>query len=56
MLLDATLRVSTSAPATATVTLNGNVATVKGVKAGSVDIIGMTNDGLMVAIAKVTVA
>ncbi|HIE1448126.1 TPA: phage tail protein [Serratia marcescens] len=53
---DGGLRVSTSAPATATVTQNGNVAKVKGVKAGSVDIIGMTNDGLLVAIAKVTVA
>lgn len=53
---DATLRVSSSAPATATVTLNGNVAKVKGVKAGSVDIVGMTNDGLFVALAKITVA
>ncbi|WAZ00849.1 phage tail protein [Serratia marcescens] len=53
---DATLRVSSSAPATATVTLNGNVAEVKGVKAGSVDIVGMTNDGLFVALAKITVA
>ncbi|MBS3895041.1 Ig-like domain-containing protein, partial [Serratia marcescens] len=53
---DATLRVSSSAPATATVTLNGKVAKVKGVKAGSVDVVGMTNDGLFVALAKVTVA
>ena len=53
---DAALRVSSSAPATATVTLNGKVAKVKGVKAGSVDVVGMTNDGLFVALAKVTVA
>lgn len=53
---DATLRVSSSAPATATVTLNGKVAKVKGVKSGSVDVVGMTNDGLFVALAKVTVA
>ncbi|VEA68456.1 Bacterial Ig-like domain (group 2) [Serratia rubidaea] len=53
---DKGLRVSTSAPVTATVTLNGNVAKVKGIKAGSAEIIGMTNDGQFVAIAKITVA
>jgi uncharacterized protein YjdB len=53
---DTSLRISTSAPALATVTQNGNVAKVKGVKAGVVEIIGMTNDGLFVAISKVTVA
>ena len=38
-------------PQTATVTLNGLVATVKGVKQGSVSIVGMTSDGDFVAVA-----
>lgn len=53
---DKTYRVATSDPLLATFTLTGNVAKVKGVKAGVVEIIGMTNDGQRVGISRVTVA
>lgn len=53
---DKTYRVASSDPLTGSLTLSGNVAKVKGVKAGVVEVIGMTNDGQKVAIAKVTVA
>ncbi|EKP2417571.1 phage tail protein, partial [Escherichia coli] len=43
-------------PQTATVTLNGLVAMVKGVKQGSVSIVGMTSDGDFVAVAAVAVS
>ncbi|EGR8831196.1 phage tail protein [Salmonella enterica] len=52
---DKSLRIATSDPAIATVTQADNVATVKGVKAGSAKIIGMTSDGNMTAIADITV-
>ncbi|EET5991825.1 phage tail protein, partial [Escherichia coli] len=39
----------------ATVTLSGMVATVKGVKAGSTSIVGMTAGGAQVAVAGITV-
>ncbi|EJF1946187.1 Ig-like domain-containing protein [Salmonella enterica] len=52
---DKTLRIATSDPLMATVTQKDNVATVKGVKAGSVNIVGITTDCSMVAIAPVTV-
>ena len=42
---DKAISVHSSDPQTATVTLNGLVATVKGVKQGSVSIVGMTADG-----------
>ena len=52
---DKNIRVVSSAPQTATVTLSGLVATVKGVKQGSATIVGMTDDGDLVATATVTV-
>ncbi|AXC66201.1 TPA: Ig-like domain-containing protein [Salmonella enterica] len=52
---DKSLRIATSDPAVATVTQADNVATVKGVKAGAVKIIGMTSDGNFTAIADITV-
>ncbi|EOV0285013.1 phage tail tube protein [Salmonella enterica] len=52
---DKSLRIATSDPAIATVTQADNVATVKGVKAGAVKIIGMTSDGNFAAIADITV-
>ncbi|MCH5496467.1 Ig-like domain-containing protein, partial [Salmonella enterica subsp. diarizonae serovar 16:z10:e,n,x,z15] len=52
---DKSLRIATSDPAIATVTQADNVATVKGVKAGTVKIIGMTSDGNFTAIADITV-
>ncbi|HCL4760425.1 TPA: phage tail protein, partial [Salmonella enterica] len=48
-------RIATSEPAIATVTQADNVATVKGVKAGTAKIIGMTSDGSFTAIADITV-
>ncbi|ECO0040470.1 phage tail protein, partial [Salmonella sp. LSP 54/18] len=45
----------TADPLIATVTLKDNVATVKGVKAGSVNIVGISSDGSLVAVAAVTV-
>lgn len=53
---DKSLRVASSNTAIATVTLSGNVATIKGVAAGSVDIAGMTPDGNLVAISRQTVS
>ncbi|EEO2140344.1 phage tail protein [Salmonella enterica] len=52
---DKTLQVATADPLIATVTLKDNVATVKGVKAGSVNIVGISSDGSLVAVAAVTV-
>ncbi|EAM2978611.1 Ig-like domain-containing protein [Salmonella enterica] len=52
---DKSLRIATSDPTIATVTQADNVATVKGVKAGAVKIIGMTSDGNFTAIADITV-
>ncbi|EEC6253328.1 TPA: phage portal protein [Salmonella enterica subsp. enterica serovar Choleraesuis] len=52
---DKSLRIATSDPTTATVTQAENIATVKGVKAGTVKIIGMTTDGNFTAIADITV-
>ncbi|QNS33591.1 hypothetical protein H8529_02305 [Escherichia coli] len=48
---DKAISVHSTDPQTATVTLNGLVATVKGVKQGSVSIVGMTSDGDFVAVA-----
>lgn len=53
---DKTLTVRSSDPQTATVTLDGLVATVKGVKQGSVSMVGITADGGLVAVAQVTVS
>ncbi|HIB0668322.1 TPA: phage tail tube protein, partial [Escherichia coli] len=53
---DKAIRVHSTDPQTATVTLNGLVATVKGVKQGSVSIVGMTSDGDFVAVATVAVS
>lgn len=52
---DKTLLIASSDPALATVTRKDNVATIKGVKAGSVNIVGITTDGGMVAVAPVTI-
>ncbi|EKF5023974.1 Ig-like domain-containing protein [Salmonella enterica] len=52
---DKSLRIATSDPTIATVTQADNVATVKGVKAGTAKIIGMTSDGNFTAIADITV-
>ncbi|GDP99724.1 TPA: phage tail protein [Escherichia coli] len=52
---DKTVSVASSSPDIATVTLSGMVATVKGVKAGSTSIVGMTAGGAQVAVAGVTV-
>lgn len=52
---DKSLRIATSDPTIATVTQADNVATVKGAKAGTVKIIGMTSDGNFTAIADITV-
>ncbi|EOP1118764.1 phage tail protein [Escherichia coli] len=48
---DKTVSVASSSPDIATVTLSGMVATVKGVKAGSTSIVGMTAGGAQVAVA-----
>ncbi len=53
---DKAISVHSTDPQTATVTLNGLVATVKGVKQGSVSIVGMTSDGDFVAVATVAVS
>ncbi|EFN5346714.1 phage tail protein, partial [Escherichia coli] len=53
---DKAISVHSTDPQTATVTLNGLVATVKGVKQGSVSIVGMTSDGDFVAVAAVAVS
>lgn len=52
---DKAIRVYSSDPQTATVTLSGLVATVKGVKQGKASIVGKTSDGDFVAVAAVTV-
>lgn len=52
---DKTVSVASSSPDIATVTLSGMVATVKGVKAGSTSIVGMTAGGAQVAVAGITV-
>lgn len=52
---DKSLRVATSDPTIATVSQADNVVKVKGVKAGSAKIIGMTSDGNCTAIADITV-
>lgn len=53
---DKTFRVASSDPAKATVTALGEVLTIRGVAAGTPEIIVMSNDGLKVAICKVTVS
>ncbi|MFY9995064.1 MAG: phage tail protein [Leclercia sp.] len=53
---DKTFRVASSDPAKATVTASGDVLTITGVAAGTAEIIVMSNDGLKVAICKVTVS
>lgn len=52
---DKTVSVASSSPDIATVTLSGMVATVKGVKAGSTSIVGVTAGGAQVAVAGITV-
>ncbi|VUC87517.1 major tail protein [Salmonella sp. NCTC 11881] len=52
---DKSLRIASSDTTLATVTQKDNVATVKGVKAGSVTVVGITTDGSLVAVAPVTV-
>lgn len=52
---DKTLRIASSNPALGTVTAQDNIATLKGVAAGSVDIVAMTTDGRLVATARYTV-
>lgn len=52
---DKTVSVASSSPDIATVTLSGMVAMVKGVKAGSTSIVGMTAGGAQVAVAGITV-
>lgn len=53
---DKTFRVASSDTAKATVTANGDVLTITGVATGAAEIIVMSNDGLKVAINKVTVS
>ena len=53
---DKTFLASSSDRAKATVTVAGNVLTVKGVAAGQADIVVMTSDGQFIAICKVTVS
>ncbi|WP_000211141.1 phage tail tube protein [Escherichia coli] len=53
---DKNIRVLSTDPQTATVTLSGPVATVKGVRQGSATVVGMTSDGDLVAAAVVTVS
>lgn len=52
---DKTLRIASSDKTLATLIQVDNVATVKGVKAGSVKIIGMTSDGNFIASVDITV-
>ncbi|EQA5825271.1 phage tail protein [Escherichia coli O156:H5] len=52
---DKAISVHSSDSRTATVTLNGLVATVTGVKKGSVTIVGLTSDGEFMALAQITV-
>lgn len=53
---DKTFRAASSDLAKATVSVNGDVLTITGVAAGPAEIIVMSNDGLKVAICKVTVS
>ena len=53
---DQSFRATTTDAGKATVTVAGTVLTVTGIAAGTADIIVMTNDGLFVAICKVTVS
>ncbi|HAW3443943.1 TPA: phage tail protein [Escherichia coli] len=53
---DKTVMVASSSPDIATVTLNGMVATVKGVKEGDTTIVGMAAGGTLVAVATVSVS
>lgn len=53
---DKSFRASSSDPAKATVTVAGNILTVKGVAAGPAEIVVMTNDGQFVAICNVSVS
>lgn len=53
---DPTIRVASSDPSVATVSLSGTTLTVSGIAAGEVDIVVITNDGNFVAICKVTVS
>ena len=52
---DASLQVVSSDQAVATVTHADNVATVKGIKAGVIKVIGITSDGSFTAMADITV-
>ncbi|EAT1856533.1 phage tail protein [Salmonella enterica] len=52
---DKSLRVATSDPTIATVVQADNIASVKGVKAGTAKIIGITSDGNFAVIADITV-
>jgi len=53
---DKTYRASSSDPAKVTVTATGNTLTVRGVAAGTADIIVMTNNGAFVASCRITVS
>lgn len=53
---DKTFRASSSDPAKATVSVNGDVLTITGKAAGPAEIVVMSNDGLFVAICKATVS
>jgi uncharacterized protein YjdB len=53
---DTSLRIVSSDKTIATVTVVDNVVTVKGVKAGAMQVIGMTPDGSFVATADITVS
>ncbi|MCS3433702.1 phage tail protein [Klebsiella sp. BIGb0407] len=52
---DKTVRIASSNPALATVTAQGNVATVRGVAVGAIDVIAMTADGNLVASSRQTI-
>ncbi|AXC71537.1 phage tail protein [Salmonella enterica subsp. diarizonae serovar 48:i:z] len=52
---DKSLRVATSDPTIATVVQADNIASIKGVKAGTAKIIGITSDGNFAVIADITV-
>lgn len=53
---DKTFRASSSDPSKATVTATGNTLTVRGVAAGTADVIVMSSDGAFVASCRVTVS
>jgi len=52
---DKTVRIASSNPALATVTFQGNVATVRGVAVGAIDVIAMSADGNLVASSRQTI-